>query len=187
MTNMQEQKEYDKLRKFKDRFLAVGEALYLAKDFKILNPENIRLGDSFAAKERLRMEAITQYGDQNFSPQIIIGSNVTFNNDCHIGCINELNIEDNCLFASRVFISDHDHGKTTLDSLELPPTKRLLHSKGKVTIRKNVWVGEGVAILAGVTIGENSIIAANSVVTKSFPSNVVIGGVPAKIIKAIDE
>ncbi|WHF51422.1 acyltransferase [Chryseobacterium gotjawalense] len=187
MTNMQEQKDYDNLYKFKDRFLTAGDSLYLGKDYKILNPEYIRLGDSFAAKERFRMEAIITYEDQKFTPEIIIGNNVTFNNDCHIGCISKVKIEDNCLFASRVYISDHDHGATNLESLKLPPAKRPLQSKGDVTIKKNVWVGEGVAILSGVTIGENCIVAANSVVTKSFPANVVIGGIPAKIIKSINE
>ncbi len=58
-------------------------------------------------------------------------------------------------------------------------------SKGAVIIKDNVWVGEGVAILSGVTIGENAIIATNAVVTKDVPANSVVGGIPAKIIKII--
>jgi acetyltransferase-like isoleucine patch superfamily enzyme len=55
-----------------------------------------------------------------------------------------------------------------------------------VIIEDNVWIGEGAAIMPNVTIGSNSIIGANSVVTHSFPSNSVIGGIPAKLIKTLD-
>lgn len=187
MNIMQEEMDIDNLQKIKRRFKAVGDLFYLGKDYRILNPECIKLGDSFAAKERLRMEAITFYSKQKFTPRIIIGNNVTFNNDCHIGCINKIEIGDNCLFASKVYITDHDHGNTTMESLRTTPSLRPLISKGEVIIKKNVWVGEGAAILSGVTIGENCIVATNSVVTKSFPPNVVIGGIPAKIIKIIND
>ena len=73
----------------------------------------------------------------------------------------------------------------SFEMLKMAPEDRPLISKGPVVIKNNVWVGEGVAILAGVTIGENSIISTNAVVTKSVPPNVVVGGVPAKIIKYI--
>lgn len=66
-----------------------------------------------------------------------------------------------------------------------PPSKRPLSSK-PVDIGNNVWIGEGVCIMPGVTIGDNVIIGANAVVTHSFPNNVVIAGVPARIIKSLD-
>ena len=53
----------------------------------------------------------------------------------------------------------------------------------KVTIGNNVWIGSGANILPGVTIGDNSIIAAGALVNKDIPSNVIVGGVPAKIIR----
>jgi len=56
---------------------------------------------------------------------------------------------------------------------------------GKVIIGKNVWIGANVTILKDVNIGDNSIIGAGAVVTKDIPSNVIVGGVPAKIIKEI--
>ena len=55
----------------------------------------------------------------------------------------------------------------------------------KVVIGKNVWIGSGVSIVPNVTIGDNSIIASGAVVTKDIPSNVLVGGVPARVIKNI--
>lgn len=56
----------------------------------------------------------------------------------------------------------------------------------KVVIGNNVWIGSGANILGGVTIGDNSIIAAGALVNKDVPSNVIVGGVPAKVIKTLE-
>lgn len=163
-----------------------GEFFHVGKDYEILNPQFMKFGERFYASHRFRIEAISDYEGQKFEPCIIIGDNVNFNTDIHIGSINKIEIGNNCLFASRIYITDHDHGDTSLDSLLLPPAKRKLVSKGPVIIKDNVWVGEGVAILSGVTIGENSIIATNAVVTKDVPANSVVAGIPAKIVKYIN-
>lgn len=94
-------------------------------------------------------------------------------------------IGNNVLVVSRVTILDHFHGNITTSDLLIPPSKRPLSSK-PVCIGNNVWIGEGVCIMPGVTIGDNVIIGANAVVTHSFPKNVVIAGVLAKIIKTLD-
>lgn len=187
MKYMQSLNEEAELENLKKKFKKVGGNFNLGKDYSVLNPEFMEFGDGFGTKERFRIQAILNYEGQRFSPSIKIGKNVIFNTDIHIGCIDKVEIGDNCLFASRIYITDHDHGDTSLASLKLPPAKRKLSSKGPVIIKDNVWVGEGVAILSGVTIAENCIIAANAVVTKSFPPNVVIGGIPAKIIKVIND
>lgn len=166
-------------------FKQAGNQFKISKDYSILNPQYISVGDKFSASVRFRMEAIDKYENQKFKPEIRIGNNVYFNTDIHIGCIDKIEIGDDCLFASRIYITDHDHGDTTYQSLQYPPAKRKLISKGPVIIKNNVWVGEGVAILSGVTIGENAIIATNSVVTKDVPPNSVVGGIPARVIKTI--
>lgn len=60
------------------------------------------------------------------------------------------------------------------------------HILKDVSIGKNCWLAKGVSVMPGVTLGDNVTVGANSVVTKSFPSNVVIAGVPAKVIKYLD-
>jgi len=164
-------------------FKSIGSKVSFGKDSIIKNPKYIQIGNNFSTLERFRIEAWDAYGKQTFTPSITIGTNVVFNTDVHIGCINSITIGDNCLFASRIYITDHHHGEPTIQMIALAPIDRPLISKGAVVIENNVWVGEGVAIMPGVTIGENSIIATNAVVTKDIPSNCVAAGIPAKIIK----
>lgn len=150
------------------------------------NPKYMEFGENFFAMDRFRIEAWDKFRNQNFSPSIKIGSDVNFNTDIHIACINSITIGDDCLFANRIFITDHHHGSTSKDFLDKIPDHRLLVSKGAVVIGNNVLVGEGVAIMPGVTIGANSIIGANSVVTKSVPANSVVVGIPSRVVKIMD-
>lgn len=167
------------------QFKSVGANFKIGKDYRIRGESAIEIGDNFQALERFRIETYSSFNQQVFTPKLKIGNNVTFNTDIHIGCINEIRIGDNCLFASRIFITDHDHGDTSAETVLQLPNNRLLYSKGPVLIGDNCWIGEGVSILAGVTIGNNSIIATNSVVTKDVPPFTVVGGIPAKPIKVI--
>ena len=76
----------------------------------------------------------------------------------------------------------NNHGSTALSDLQIRPQDRALTSKGSVRIGNNVWIGDKVAILGNVTIGDGAIIGANSVVTKDIPANAVAVGSPARII-----
>ncbi|HEX2927925.1 MAG TPA: DapH/DapD/GlmU-related protein [Ruminiclostridium sp.] len=55
-----------------------------------------------------------------------------------------------------------------------------------IVIKRNAWIGAGVTILPGVTVGENSVVAAGALVSKDVPANMVVGGIPAKIIKTVE-
>jgi acetyltransferase-like isoleucine patch superfamily enzyme len=123
---------------------------------------------------------------QAFNPRVVIGNGVAINYDCHIGCVNRIEIGNNVLIASKVHITDHSHGAVDKTALATPPARRTLISKGPVIIEDNVWIGEGAVVLAGVRIGRNSIIGANAVVTKDVPADCVAGGIPARVIKRLD-
>ena len=113
------------------------------------------------------------------SSKIVIGSNVSTNNNIFICAANYIDIGDDTLVGQNVTIMDHEaHG------IE-PEKRRLLGPIGTIKIEKNVWIGNNVTILKNSEIGENSIIAAGTVVSRKFTKNVIIGGVPAKIIKEI--
>jgi acetyltransferase-like isoleucine patch superfamily enzyme len=159
------------------------------KNFRVSSPvygsglKYISIGNNFVAGPRLRIEAHDRFEEQFFNPRILIGDNVNINFDCHIGCIGEIKIGNGVLIASKVLIIDHFHGETAINNSAISPIKRPLVSKGKISIGDNVWIGEGCVIMPGVSIGNNCIIGANSVVTKSFEDNKIIGGNPAKVIK----
>lgn len=170
----------------KPHFKYVGINFYIEPAAEILGFKYISIGDNFTAFKRLRLEAYDFHNGQTFRPQLIIKANVSINYDCHIGCINRIEIGNNVLIGSKVFITDHSHGDITKNALDLPPAKRDLISKGPIIIGNNVWIGENVSILPNVTLGDGCIVGANSVVTKDFPKNSVLAGVPAKCIKSLN-
>lgn len=133
---------------------------------------------------RLEVENINKIkANQN---RLIIGKNVQLNDFCHITASEKVVIEDYVLIASKVYISDLSHGsygfRDQHSNPNLPPIKRK-NISSPVRIGKKVWLGDGVCVLPGVTIGEGSIIGANSVVTKSIPPFTIAAGIPAKPIK----
>lgn len=144
----------------------------------------ITLGTCCRFGRGCRIEAISKYHNQQFSPNLVLGNHVTMEDWGHIGCINNVEIGEGTMIASRVFITDHFHGEISSENLNNRPALRPLTSK-PVKIGRNVWIGEGASIMPGVTIGDNVIIGANAVVTHSFPKNVVIAGCPATIIKEL--
>ena len=139
----------------------------------------------FESGPGLRIECISKYHEYSYSPHLVIGSNVRFNFNCHIGCCNDILIGDNVLIGSNVLITDHCHGKNSLDDIDSAPEHRKLISKGPIIIEDNVWIGENVCIMPGTRIGKNSIIGALSVVTKDIPPYSVAVGTPAKVIKTL--
>ena len=177
--------ERHKVNKLKTLLNTVGNNFKLTAPYEVINPAAINIGQGFSAEKGLKINSISNYAEQYFIPKISIGDNVFINSNTHIACIEKITIGNNVLIASKVYISDHSHGHSDMGSLKVPPIMRRLYSK-PVLIEDNVWIGEGVSILMGVTIGKNSIIGANAMVNKSFPPNSVIGGVPAKLIKTIN-
>lgn len=147
---------------------------------------HIRIGRELTAGVGLRLDAFSEDEDRIC---INIGSRVEVNDHVHIGAVESVTIGDDVLIASRVFITDHDHGcyggELPHSSPDTRPADReLLVSPVKIGGR--VWLGEGVTVLPGVTIGEGAVIGANAVVTRDIPSNCLALGIPAKVVKRYD-
>lgn len=152
----------------------------------IRGKKGIQGAESLTTGVNLRIDIIES---KNCSPVLYIGKNVEFNDYVHIGVVEGVSIGDNTLIASKVFIADHNHGSyagATHSNPNEKPIARILQSK-KISIGKNVWIGEYVAILPGVTIGDGAIIGAMSVVSKDIPSNTIAVGSPARVIKMFNE
>jgi acetyltransferase-like isoleucine patch superfamily enzyme len=113
----------------------------------------------------------------NFGKHIRIGKNVFINHACSFLDLGGITIEDDVQIGPRVNLVTENH---PID----PATRKYLELK-PIVIKRNAWIGAGATILPGVTVGENSIVAAGAVVNQDVSDNCIFGGVPAKLIKAI--
>lgn len=113
----------------------------------------------------------------NFGKHTSIGKNVFINHDCSFLDLGGITIEDDVLIGPKVSLITENH--------PIDPSQRKSLDLQSIRIKRNAWIGAASTILPGVTVGENAIVAAGSVVTKDVPDNVVVAGVPAKMIKKI--
>lgn len=114
----------------------------------------------------------------NYGKHISIGKNVFINFDCIFLALGGITIEDDVLIGPKVSLITENH---PLD----PKLRNGLIGKA-IHIKKNAWIGANATILPGVTIGENAVVAAGAVVSKNVPDDTIVGGIPAKIIKKIE-
>lgn len=153
---------------------------------KIIGLSNIIIGRNFNAGQHFWLEAITHYRDKTYNPIVEIGDNVSVCDFVHIGATCHVKIGNNVLMGSNIYITDHNHGcyhGTEQSNPSMPPIKRALDSNLSVLIDDNVWIGNNVIILPGVCVGRGSILAGGAVVTNNVPDEVIVAGVPARIIK----
>lgn len=110
---------------------------------------------------------------------IHIGKEVFINSGCCFQDQGGITIDDGALIGHNVVMATLNH--------DFVPKNRKTTIPAPIVIGKNVWIGAHCTILGGVTIGDNSVVAAGSVVTKDIPANVIVGGVPARLLKTLDE
>ena len=167
-------------------FLLKAPGLQLGPGCRVIGGRHISFGKGVYAERNLWLEAVTSYRSQCFQPQIAIGDGVSFSDGVHISSIANVTIGSHCLFGSRIYVSDHNHGiykGEQQSSPEQPPAHRHLGGGGPVLIGENVWVGDNAVIVGPATIGRGAIIGANSVVRGMVPANTIVAGAPAKPIK----
>lgn len=163
---------------------------------RIINPEYMFLGDNIHIGPNSLLIAITEYPTasmkhpekqspvQKFNPTISIGHRVTSTGGLQIAAHENITIEDDVMFASNINITDGLHG---YDDANEPYKYQKIFRIAPIRIKRGCWIGQNVVIMPGVTIGEFSIIGANSVVTKSIPDRCIAVGSPAKVIKKWDD
>ncbi len=113
----------------------------------------------------------------NFGRFIQIGKNVFINHACTFLDMGGITIEDDVLIGPKVNLITENH--------PIDPGDRKALVLSPVVVKRNAWIGASATILPGVTIGENSVVAAGAVVTSDVQPNTIVGGVPARIIKKI--
>lgn len=114
----------------------------------------------------------------DFGKNIMFGRNVFVNSGCCFQDQGGITIGDGTLIGHQVVFATLNH--------MVSPSDRASMIARPITVGKNVWIGAHATVLGGVTIGDNSIVAASAVVTKSVPANTVVAGVPARVIKSIE-
>ena len=182
--NIQKEKDQKHISDVCAAMKVIGKNPYIGAQSMFAGMEYMEIGDNFGCGQGAWVEAIGERNGQTFQPCLTIGDNFNMQNNCHIGCVESIEIGNNVLLGSKVLITDHFHGNISKDDIDVPPLQRPLSSK-PVKIGNNVWIGDNVSIMPGVVLGNNIIVGANTVVTKSFPDNSVIAGVPAKVIKIL--
>jgi len=157
------------------------------RPYYIRGKKFIKFNHGFTTGVGMRLDAFTDNANKFL---IEFGENVQVNDYVHIAAVESIKIGNNVLIASKVFITDHNHGNYgdapySHSNPTVAPQNRPL-TKKPVVIEDNVWIGEFVTILPGVTIKEGSIIGAMSVVTKTIPPYSIAVGIPAKVIKVFN-
>lgn len=113
----------------------------------------------------------------DFGNRVTFGKGVFINHSAILSASGGIEFEDGVMVAPGVRIATINHDMDR---------RHTIYTYGKVTIKKNAWLGMNVTVCPGVTIGKYAVVAAGAVVTKDVPDYAVVGGVPAKVIRMLD-
>ena len=180
------------LPKFKNN----AKGISIALPRRIINPHRIYIGNDASIGPGCLLMAVEEYNGvtpvddgkyalhQKFTPELIIGNRFTSTGSLQISAHQKVVIEDDVMFAANVFISDGLHG---YENALVPYRYQEISKISPVIIKNGSWIGQNVVVLPGVTIGELSIVGANSVVTSDIPDRCIAVGSPARVIKKWNE
>lgn len=175
--------------------------VFVSPSSKILCPSKIRFGKNFNVGYQCYIDALSRDGlvcgdnvSMGFHTHIEltgslkllgqgmkIGNNVGLGSHGHYGSgAGFVEIGNDTIFGNYVSLHPENHNYS---DKEIPIRLQGVNSKGGIKIGNNCWIGAKVTILDGTVIGDNCIVAARAVVNGVFPDNVIIGGIPAKVIK----
>lgn len=115
----------------------------------------------------------------DFGKNITLGKRIFINSGCKFQDQGGVTIGDDCLIGHSVMIATLNH--------DLSPSRRADMHPAPVVIGSNVWIGSNATILPGVTIGDNAVVAAASVVTKDVPANAIVVGSPARVVRSVTD
>ena len=175
--------------------------VFVSPSSKILCPSKIRFGKNFNVGYQCYIDALSRKGlvcgdnvSMGFHTHIeltgslrLLGQGMKIGNNVGLGShgyygsgAGFVEIGNDTIFGNYVSLHPENHNYS---DKEIPIRLQGVNSKGGIKIGNNCWIGAKVTILDGTVIGDNCIVAAGAVVKGVFPDNVIIGGIPAKVIK----
>ena len=182
-------------------FLKTGQKVFIGSDTRILNTRNIVFGknvtigshcdiDGFASEKIILGDCVkigcyskllSTSHFSTFGKGLKMGNNSAIGDFAHFGAPGGIEIGNDVIMGS--YISFHSENHNFNDTSKLIREQGVT-SKG-IRLGNNIWVGAKVTFLDGCSVGNNSVVAAGAVVNGIYPDNVVIGGIPAKVIKTL--
>lgn len=165
------------------RFAHFGHKTLVYKPRAILNPHRIEIGDRVLIHDGAMFSVVEELHGRRYEPRLRIGSGTNIGHGIWFSCVGQMEIGENNLMGHNILLADSYH---EYHDPHTPVMHQPMAEPQGVRIEPGCIVGPHVAILAGVTVGANSFIAANAVVTKSVPPNSVVVGNPARVIRRYD-
>ena len=180
-------KNYLRFRRWYTDFFLRPQCVSMGPHDNVMKPwyvhisgPNIEVGECFTAiGEPMHRVEVGVWGRSAGEGAISIGNGVLMSPGTRLSASDKITIGDGVMMANGTYITDSDwhtvYDRTQRDERATP-----------VVIEDNVWLGDHATVLKGVTVGENSVIAARAVVTRDIPANVIAAGNPAKVVKELD-
>jgi abequosyltransferase len=176
---------YTLMVKYSFPFASIGKNVWFhhSCDLEKNTAKYISIGNSVSVHRDVWINIQRLSGDE---PALILDDGCTLNRRCTISAKNRIHIGRDVIFGPSVLLMDHNHA---FEDVNIPIALQGVTQGGVITIEDGCWIGFGVAIVCGendIVIGRNSVIGANSLVTRSIPPNSVAIGNPARVIRQYD-
>ena len=168
-----------RVKLYEKRFMKIGKKTKLHDGVKIdaLSTNGVNIGDYCIIGRNTVIECTGSLSA--IGKGVEIGNNTTFGSDCFFGAAGGIKIGNDVVAGQYIRFHSENHNYDRMDVLI---REQGVSHKG-IEVGNNCWIGSGVVFLDGAKVGEGCVVAANTVVTKTFPDNAIVGGIPAKIIK----
>jgi acetyltransferase-like isoleucine patch superfamily enzyme len=170
-------------------FESIGKnlSIHYTSDLSRHTAHRMRIGDDVRIDKGAWLYVVPPEGEyQEHEPALIIGDRTLIARHSQIGARKRVHIDSDVTLSVSVLIIDHLHA---YEEITLPINQQGLTDGGSIHIKQGCWIGHGAAIICDkgeLVLGRNCVVAANAVVTKSFPSYSVIAGNPARIVRQYD-
>lgn len=165
---------------YRPSFASMGEGSVILLPRWIHNKKQIEVGRKCVIGRFAVFNAVREYAGKRYNPRIVLKDNVYIGGYSQLHCMDSLILDSGVVLSEHVYISDIAHGFDPEKGLIL---EQELESKGPVYIGENTFIGYGVSVLPGVSLGKHCIVGTRSVVTRSFPDYSMVAGSPARLIK----